>query len=544
MNSIPSVRRVLSAGITALVFGGVVAAVALSGRSAATDTGDGDTSNAATKHVWPMWGGTVQRNMVNTREKNLPVKWTATENKQENVKWSVKLGSKAYAGPVIADGKIFVGTNNDSPRDPKIKGDKGILYCLEEATGKFLWQAVHDKLESGLVNDWPREGICSTPAIDGNRLYYVSNRCQVVCADVEGLGNGKNLGVKDEKYTGPGKADIIWHLDMMPELNVFPHNLSTSSPVVVGDTVFAVTSNGVDEGHTNIPSPKAPSFVAVNKKTGKVIWKSNAPGKAIMHGQWSSPCYAEVNGTPQVIFPGGDGYLRAFTPDKGQLIWKFFCNPWNSKYELGGKGTRSDFLATPVVADNRCYIGVGQDPEHEEGVGHLWCIDLEKATRLGPKAENNDVSAELLVDAAADAPKTKPNPNSAVGWHYGGPIQDPAEQEKLGRNYFFGRTLSTCAVHDGLVYAAELAGRLHCLDAKTGKHYWDHDMGSACWSSPYWVDGKVYIGNDGDNVLVFKAGKTKELLAENEMNGQVRATVTAANGVVYVMTENTLYAIK
>src|SRR4029077_7483832 len=119
-------------------------------------------------------------------------------------------------------GRIFVGTNNNNPRDKKIHGDKGVLMCFRESAGKFLWQAVFDKLEAGRVNDWPDEGICSTPFVEGKQLYFVSNRCEVVCATTEGLHDGVNKGVKDEKYKGAGNADIVWHFDMINKLDVFP----------------------------------------------------------------------------------------------------------------------------------------------------------------------------------------------------------------------------------------------------------------------------------------------------------------------------------
>jgi len=94
-----------------------------------------------------------------------------------------------------------------------------------------------------------------------------------------------------------------------------------------------------------------------------------------------------------------------------------------------------------------------------------------------------------------------------------------------------------------LLYVAELAGYIHCLDARTGEKYWDHDMGAATWSSPYWVDGKIYMGNDNGQVLIFAHGKEKKILGEIDMQGKVRATPVAANGVLYIMTENKLYAI-
>src|SRR5262249_8233002 len=389
--------------------------------------------------------GGLSRNFVNTFERNIPSEWSIEPGSEKHIKWSVDLGSKAYGGPIVAGGKVFIGTNNKKPRNPrdvdkatKEPVDKGIIMCFRESDGKFLWQAVHDKLAAGRVNDWPDEGICSSPTVEGNRLYYVNNRCELICADTEGFLDGKNDGVQDEKYKDKFDADIVWRLDMIKELDVFPHNLATSSPLVVGDLIFLLTSNGVDEGHINIPQPKAPSFIAVDKRTGKIVWQDNSPtvrlveqaagqnkevlikqlldkGLVLMHGQWSSPVYAMANGKPQVIFPGGDGWLYSFEPQTGKLIWKFDCNPKSSVYKLGGRGTRSDFIATPVVYENRVYIGVGQDPEHKEGVGHLWCIDITKEGDVSPVDDNFD-------------PKAPVNKNSALVWHYGG-LGDP---EKIG----------------------------------------------------------------------------------------------------------------
>ncbi|HXG12026.1 MAG TPA: PQQ-binding-like beta-propeller repeat protein [Gemmataceae bacterium] len=544
----PHLRRGLSVLATLVVSGAVLAVIIWSGRPG--DAGaQADQAKAEGARSWPMFGGTLSRNLVNTIDRNIPSEFSVEEGNYKNIKWAVDLGSKAYGGPVIAGGKIFIGTNNNNPRNPKITGDKGIIMCFRESDGKFLWQAVHDKLPAGRVNDWPEEGICSTPFVEGNRLYYVSNRCELVCADTEGFANG-NQGVQDEKYKSDIDADIIWRLDMIRELNVFPHNLAVCSPLIVGDLIFVVTANGVDEGHINIPQPKAPSFIAVDKNTGKVRWTSNLPsvklveaqesgkpvdieklknqGLILMHGQWSNPVYAVANGRPQIIFPGGDGWLYSFEPQTGKLIWKFDCNPKNSFYVLGPRATRNDFVATPVIVDNKLYIGVGQDPEHSEGVGHLWCIDITKQGDVSPVNDNFD-------------PKAPENKNSALVWHYGG-FGDP---KKIGRPYYFGRTMSTCCVHDGLLYVGELGGYFHCLDAKTGQKYWEHNMEAPIWTSPYYVDGKVYMGNDKGVLYVFQHGKEKKILNEIQMEGNIRATPVACNGVLYVMTENVtkLYAI-
>jgi outer membrane protein assembly factor BamB len=535
MKSYPHLVRWLAATLTAAIFVSIVLVAGLTGKSRIAQ--EEVKSVEAGADSWPMYGGTHDRNMANPHAKNLPTKWDAEE--KQNILWSADLGSKAYGGPVVSGGKIFIGTNNQRPRDPKDRDadgkpiDKGVFMSFDAAKGDFLWQITFAKLAAGRVNDWPEEGLCSTPVVEGDKLYFVSNRCEVVCAKTDGK--------------------IAWKLDMIKNLGVFPHNIAACSPLLVGDRLFIVTANGVDEQHLNVPAPQAPSWLCLNKADGKVIWKNNTPsakllevpkegdqksffkrlvnrGELLQHGQWSNPAYALVKGQPQVIFPGGDGWIYALEPDTGKLIWKFDCNPKDAFYVLGSRGTRSDFIATPVIYDNKVYIGTGQDPEHEIGVGHLWCIDMTK---------KGDVSPQLVTDASVFPPKTRANPNSAMVWHYGG----PADAKKLGRNYYFGRTMSTCAIHDGLVYAAELGGYLHCLDARTGEVYWVHDLSGKTWSSPYWADGKIYLGTDSEKVFVFAHGKQKKLLAENDMASRVRATPIAANGVLYVMTENKLFAV-
>ncbi|MGE3182450.1 MAG: PQQ-binding-like beta-propeller repeat protein, partial [Phycisphaerae bacterium] len=361
----------------------------------------------------------------------------------------------------------------------------------------------HDKLPTGRVNDWPEQGICSTACVVGNRLYYVSNRCELVCADVNGMNDGNDGPYKDEKYTEKEDGDFIWVLDMIGDLDVFPHNLATSSPVVVGDTIFVLTSNGVDEGHLVMPTPRAPAFIAVDKNTGEVLWERNDPGKDTLHGQWSSPAYAEIGGTKQAIFAGGDGWCYSLEPETGKIIWKFDLNPKDSKWILGGRGTRNNIIATPVIVDNYVYLCVGQDPEHGEGPGHFYCID---ATKRGDITESGKV------------------------WHVG-------EDD-------FHRSMSSAAVKDGLCYNADLSGFLYCFDAKTGKLHWKHDTFAAIWASPTVIGDKVMLGTEDGEVLVFQHGKEKKLLATNNVASSVYTTPVAANGVLYITSRNTLFALK
>jgi outer membrane protein assembly factor BamB len=450
---------------------------------------------------YSLFGNTRTRNMVSPA-KGLPEKWNVETG--ENVLWVAELGSQSYGGPVLYKNRIFTGTNNENPRNSKLTGDRGVLMAFDADSGKFLWQAAHPKLSAGRVNDWPLQGICDGPYVEGDRLYYVSNRAELIAADVEGFRDGENDGpFKDEKETGETDEDVVWKLDMIGELDVFPHNQAAGNPLVVGDLVFTTTGQGVDEAHINVPVPLAPSFIAVNKDTGKLVWEDNSPGAKILHGTWSNPAYGVIKGRPQVIFPGDDGWIYSFEPQTGKLLWKFDANPKDAKWVIGGAGTRNNLIATPVVYHDRVYIGVGQDPEHGEGPGHFYAID---ATQEG------DVTATALV------------------WTRGG--ED------------FHRTISTAAIADGIVYISDLSGFLYALDADTGQLYWKHDVFAAIWGSPFVADGRVYLGDEDGDVAVLAAGKEKKLLGEINMGSAVLSTPVAKDGVLYVMGRGRLFALK
>src|SRR5688500_7098079 len=212
---------------------------------------------------WPMWGGTPDRNLVSAR-KGMPIEWNVETKK--NVKWVADLGSQSYGNPVVADGMVFVGTNNELVRDPKQPGDRGVLMAFRESDGQFMWQQTNPKLEAGRALDWPFQGIASSPLVIGDRLYYVTNRGVVTCLDTKGFRDTENDGpATNETLTSPTDADVVWTFDMLEEVGASPHNLANSSPVVHGDLIYVSTSNGQDESHVNVPSPRAPSIIAINK---------------------------------------------------------------------------------------------------------------------------------------------------------------------------------------------------------------------------------------------------------------------------------------
>ncbi len=451
------------------VFSGA-AALLYPRRASASDPGTGD---------WPMWGGTPDRNMVSSM-KGIPTSWDIKTKK--NVKWVAQLGSQSYGNAVVAGGQVYAGTNNELVRNPKEGGDRGVLMCFHESDGKFLWQHTNEKLPAGRANDWPYQGVCSSPLVEGSRLYYTTNRCEVVCLDTHGDGNG-----------GP---KIIWKFDMMEEVGSQPHNMANSSPVSYQDLIFVSTANGQDESHVHIPSPRAPAIIAINKNTGKLAWEDNSVGERILHGQWASATVAKIGDVVQVIHPQGDGWVRGYEALTGKKLWEFDTNPKDSVWPK----TRNETISTPVAVDNVVYEANGQDPEHGEGVGHLYAID---ATKRG------DIT------------------NSGRIWHY----------DKIRRS------ISTGSIYNGLLFYADFSGFLHCLDAKTGKPHWTHDMLAAVWGSPIVINGKVYLGDEDGDVVVLEASKEKKLLAEMNMGSSVYATAVPANGTLFLMNRNQLWAL-
>src|SRR5690606_13138331 len=145
------------------------------------------------------------------------------------------------------------------------------------------------------------------------------------------------------------------------------------------------------------------------------------------------------------------------------------------------------------------YAVIGQDPEHGGGVGALTCIDPTKGT-------GQDASV----------------------WQF---------KE-------IGRSISRPSMVDGLLYIADYAGKLYCLDAVTCQKDWEHDTLSHIWGSTTVVDGKVFLGNEDGELAILKAGKEYEELAVVEFPASIYSSVVVANDTFYVTTGTHLYAYK
>jgi outer membrane protein assembly factor BamB len=471
-----------------------------------------------------------------------------------NIKWVAKLGNETHSTPVVANGRVYIGTNNSDPRDPKHQGDRGVLMCFEEATGKLLWQLVVPKREEDKYHDWPNAGISSPATVEGDRVYVVSSRGEVMCLDARGMANGNDGPFKDEgahmvqkpmadatnqvsraiatnrnekvaalpMQAGRLDADILWMFDLTKGAGIWSHDGAHSSILVLGDCLYLNTGTGVDNTHRKIRTPDAPGLVVIDKRTGAYLARDNegiAP--ETFHCNWSSPSLGTVNGKQIVFFCGGNGIVYGFEPlatenysttdgasDKPRHLKKIFQFDFDPdaprtgvhRFTLNRREGPSNIYGMPVFLDDRLYVAGGGDIFWGKNEAWLKCIDVTKTgdiTRLGQV------------------------------WSY------PLEKH----------VMSTPAVFNGLIFIADIGRKMHCVDAVTGKGLWTHDIKGDAWASPYAADGKVYLGTRGGNFYVWTATREKNLLHEIQLKVPISATATAANGILYIATMQNLYAL-
>ncbi len=476
----------------------------------------------------PQWGQAWTRNMV-SHEIHLPVSCDPATG--SNVLWTAGLGTETHSSPVVAGGRIYIGTNNGTPRNARHQGDRGVLMCLDEKTGSFLWQLVVPKREEDIFLDWPHSGISSPATVEGDRAYIVSNRGEVLCLDVHGMTNGNDGPFLDEARhmtrIPPGTnattpllspdgtdADIIWLLNLTDSAGIWSHDAAHSSILVQGDFLYLNTGTGVDNTHRKIRTPDAPSLVVIDKRTGRLAAQDGLKiAPVIFHSTWSSPSMGAVKGKPLVIFAGGNGVVYGFEPlarlketvETLAVRWSFDFDPAAPKTNVhqfvgNRRESPSNIYGMPVYADGKVYVAGGGDIWWGKQEAHLKCFRA-------------DLTGNITTNGLL--------------WSY-----------PLGKH-----VLGTPAVQDGVIYIADCGRMFHCVDAVTGEALWKHEIRGDAWASPLVADGKVFLGTRTGMFYTFATGRKKQLLAVAEFDKPISATAVAANGVLYVATMNRLYAL-
>src|SRR5205814_970610 len=333
------------------------------------------------------------------------------------------------------------------------------LMCFDEQTGKFLWQLLVPKREEDIYFDWPQSGISSPVTVEGNIVYLVSNRGEVLCLDA--LKSGA----------------VLWRFNLTTQAGIWSHDAAHSSILIHGNHLYLNTGTGVDNTHKRVRAPDAPSLVVLDKRTGEFLARDNehiAPN--IFHSTWSSPSLGIVNGRALIFFAAGNRILYAFEamkpavtelsgngaiaraalphqstnplshqstnpfphsttpsppPSNLHRVWQFDFDPSAPKtnvhrYNSNRREGPSNFYGMPVFYRDRIYLAGGGDLFWGKTEAWLKCID---ATKTG------DITTTGLL------------------WSY--PLQK--------------HVLSTPAIQDGLVFIADCGRMFHCLDAQSGQ---------------------------------------------------------------------------
>jgi len=475
----------------------------------------------------PQWGAAWGRNMV-SKEKNLPAEFSVSN--RMNIRWSARLGTESYSTPVVAGGKVFIGTNNGEPRDPKHQGDRGVFMCFEEATGSLLWQLVVPKREEDPYLDWPKSGMSSPATVEGNRVYMVSNRGEVMCLDANGLRDGNDgpyqdealhmteLGVQPLKL-GELDADIIWMLNLTEAAGIWSHDGAHSSILIDGDFLYLNSGTGVDNTHKKIRTPDAPGLVVVDKKTGRLLARDREKtAPETFHCTWSSPSLGVIDRRKTIFFAAGNGMLYGFEPLTKKLaagevatlkkVWQFDFDPSAPKQEVHRFNSNkregpSNFYGMPVFEKGRIFLAGGGDIFWGKNEAWLKCIEPSLKQGGGGEIQTN------------------------VVWSY------PLEKH----------VLSTPAILNDLIFITDAGRKVHCLEIKTGKPFWVHETDGEFWGSPMVADGKLFVGTRRGDFWIFEAEKEKKVLCRTQLGSPVSATPMAANNTLYLSTMRDLYAV-
>ncbi len=533
---------------------------------------------------WPSWGGQPSRNMASETAKGLP-DWYYPGGKSgkgavdlsatKNIKWVANLNNSTFCSPVVSQGRVFIGTAGDTPADARI-------LCFDEETGKELGTFVCGPSKTKTDNF----GVCSTPTVEGDRLYFVAPYPEVICVDL-------NSWLKSSTAAdAAGSArHAVWRYDMARTMQVMQDHVASSSVLVHGDYVYACTGNGRYKFVGKPFYPLTPSLIALNKHTGQLVARDDEQiGEQLWRGQWSSPSLAMVNGKEQVLFATGNGFCYAFEPvdPAAQVIpdrWvtTTLRGPIVSYINVKDKDTAG---LTPAAYAKQFQV-LPATPKPALPVEFRYSIDLPVTTPVDsiPTAKVPDVPIlkkvwwfDCLPPEYRNAPfyahgttgdgQQHPCDIIATPVFYRNRVYvaiggDPVHGSKNSKGYLvcidatqtgevtrsgkvwsydgMNASLSTVAVADGLVFAIDEISVIHCLDADTGRKYWTYaltnDQGQIN-SALLVADGKVFAGN-----TILAADRNLKVLSIIEKSTHSSSVPGVANGVLFVVMGKSLWAV-
>jgi outer membrane protein assembly factor BamB len=414
------------------------------------------TTSTATAENWPSWRGPTS-NGIST-EQNVPTKWDTSTN----VAWKVSLPGPAGSTPVIWDDQIFL---------TSVDGSKLILMCFG-TDGKEQWrQTISTSGDKRVRND---EGNYASPSpvTDGQHVWTMMGDGRLACFTVGG--------------------EAVWKLDLQQEFGAFKIQFGMSStPVLYDDRLYLQLIHG--DGN---PDTQEAAVIALNKSTGKTVWKVGRITGASRENEhsYSSPLLYNFGGVVYLVTHGAY-YTVAYDLKDGSEIWRLGgLNPQNDPKRRYHPTLR--FVSSPGLAD-----GIIVSPTAKDG--RTFAIRADKKGDL----TGNPAAALWTIVGTPDVPS---------------PL-----------------------IHDGIVYLCNQNGNLRAIDATSGEEYYlARTERTRHRASPVYAAGHIYLTARTGKITVVKAGKKFEKIAVNDLEEDITSSPAISNGTIYLRSFDSLWAIK
>lgn len=252
---------------------------------------------------WPQWRGPNRDGI--SKESSLLKEWPREGPK---LSWQVKGLGSGYSTPSVAKDRLYIVTNEGL--------DDEFVKCLSTTDGRQLWSTRIGKV--GEPNQRPSyPGARSTPTVDGDSLFVLSSDGDIACIEAA---NGK----------------IRWQKNVRSEFGGKPGRWAYSeSPLVDGDHVICT------------PGGESATLLALNKKSGDVVWKSAVPGGD--GAGYASIVTGNIAGRKQYVQFVEKGLVGVDAKD-GAFLWR---------YDRVGQGSPAN-IPTPVVFEDYVFAGANR----------------------------------------------------------------------------------------------------------------------------------------------------------------------------------------
>jgi len=444
---------------------------------------------------WPQFRGPNASGVGETT--NLPVQI----GPQTNVEWKTAL-PEGYSSPSIAGDRIFISG---------IQGEALLTLALERTSGKILWrrEAPRPRKQEMQRANSP---VTATPATDGRNVY-------VFFQDFGLLGYGPD-------------GNELWKIPLGPFNNPFGHG---SSPVLAGNALIM-----------NIDQDTDSYLLAVDKQSGKVLWKTPRP---LAQRGYATPVVYKS----QVIVTGSYR-MTGYDIKTGKQVWYIRKLPWQIK-------------PTPIVVDDIAYFitfSGESDPGEQENVPPfaeaLAKLDTNKDGRLS-KDEVVDPKAKARFEEYLDLDDSgyleerdwdqfrerRLGENALRAYNIKDAQGDITDSRLLWKSSKTLPNVPSPLYYDGVLYTLKEGGIFTSINPKNGEVYKQARLQGALgtyYSSPVAADGKIYVANEDGKAAVLKAGPQWEVLHVVEFDSGIKATPALLDSRVYLRTHAALYCFR